>query len=265
MPACARRVRRRSPPLPLDPPSKAPGSSSLGLSITHDLHAISQPDKPLINIRLIHHFLQCGMWIITDFSVCTGMTRALPGKCPLLVPARLRNPQHFHRLCTGLAPLRTSHPHVCAQTAGKQSCRRLAGSSGSARAPVLVGPASAPRVRCPRHAGPIARPLPGRTGVRRCRAHVVCRWEPGREPGCALVGTDMIKVLANRKPLPAADSCRILCNLSVAAGILVVGWRRTSISVRCGPTANRRLLKLNLARLVWQAGKRCYRRRPRRR
>ena len=109
------------------------------------------------------------------------MTRALPGKCPLLVPASLRNPQHFHRLCTGLAPLRTSHPHVCAQAAGKQSCRRLAGSSGSARAPVLAGPASAPRARCPRHAGPHRPPLPGRTDVRRCRAHVVRRWEPGRE------------------------------------------------------------------------------------
>jgi hypothetical protein len=31
----------------------------------------------------------------------------------------------------------------------------------------------------------------------------------------------MIKVLANRTPVPAADGCRILCNLSVAAGILV--------------------------------------------
>jgi hypothetical protein len=31
----------------------------------------------------------------------------------------------------------------------------------------------------------------------------------------------MIKVLANRKPLPAADGCRILGNLSFAAGILV--------------------------------------------
>jgi hypothetical protein len=31
----------------------------------------------------------------------------------------------------------------------------------------------------------------------------------------------MIKVLANRKPVPVADGCRILCNLSVAAGILV--------------------------------------------
>jgi hypothetical protein len=51
------------------------------------------------------------------------------------------------------------------------------------------------------------RPLPGKSDVRRCRAHVVRRKEPSREPGCALVGTDMIKVSANRKPLPAADGC----------------------------------------------------------
>ena len=161
IPACARRVPEAFATVTFGPPFKSAGLILSGLKYYHDLHAISQPDKPLINIRLIHHFLQYSMWIITDFSVCTGMTRALPGKRPLLVPARLRNPQHFHRLCTGLAPLRTSHPHVCAQAAGKQSCRRLAGSSGSSPAPVLVGPASAPRASSPRHAGPIARPLPG--------------------------------------------------------------------------------------------------------
>jgi hypothetical protein len=37
-----------------------------------------------------------------------------------MVMAMQRNPQHFHCLCTGSASLRTSHPHVCAQTAGKQ-------------------------------------------------------------------------------------------------------------------------------------------------
>ena len=237
MPTCRREhgvYRRRSPPLPLDPPSKAPGLTLSGLKYYHDPHAISQPDKPLINIRLIRHFLQCGMWIITDFSVCTGMTRALPGKRPLLVPARLRNPQHFHRLCTGLAPLRTSHPHVCAQAAGKQSCRRLAGSSGSAPAPVLAC-RPARRVRESEARRPIARPLPGRTDVRRCRAHVVRRWKPSRGPGCALVGTGMIKVLANRKPLPAADGCRILCDLSVAAGILVTHTVRTCVSTETHP------------------------------
>jgi hypothetical protein len=45
-----------------------------------------------------------------------------------------------------------------------------------------------------------------RTAVRRCRAHVVRRWDSGREPGRALVGTDMIKVLPNPNhyPLPMA-------------------------------------------------------------
>ena len=192
------------------------------------------------------------------------MARAFPGKCPLLVPASLRNPQHFHRLCTGLAPLRTSHPHVCAQTAGKQSCRRLAASSGSARAPVLAGPASAPRasvrdtlVPSPAPGGWDRRPaLPGsrrpqagaRSRVslrpRRHRHHqgisqpetaTRCRWLPNSMPFIGCCG----------------HSC--------------VGWGRTLISVRCGPTANRRLFELNLARLVRQAGKRCYRRRSRRR
>ena len=59
--------RRRSPPLPLEPPFKSAGLILSGLKYYHDLHAISQPDKPLINIRLIYHFLRCGMWIITDF------------------------------------------------------------------------------------------------------------------------------------------------------------------------------------------------------
>jgi hypothetical protein len=135
MPACARCVPEAFAAVTFGPPFKSAGLILSGLKSYHDLHAISQQDKPLINIRLIHHFLQYSMWIITDFSVCTGMTCALPGKRPLLVLASLRNPQHFHRLCTGLAPLRTSHPHVCAQTAGKRSCRRLAGSSGSAPAP----------------------------------------------------------------------------------------------------------------------------------
>jgi hypothetical protein len=59
--------RRRSPPLPLEPPFKSAGLILSGLKYYHDLHVISQPDKPLINIRLIYHFLRYGMWIITDF------------------------------------------------------------------------------------------------------------------------------------------------------------------------------------------------------
>jgi hypothetical protein len=188
------------------------------------------------------------------------MTRALPGKRPLLVPARLRNPQHFHRLCTGLAPLRTSHPHVCAQVAGKQSCCRLAGSSGSGTAPVIVcRPARRVREAGTRWSHP---PMPGKDrcpplpGSRRPQVGAKSRVRP------RLVGTDMIKVLANRKPVPAADGCRILCNLSVAAGILV-----THTVDICAMRANSQsqAFEAKLARLMWQAGKRCYRRRPRRR
>jgi hypothetical protein len=160
-PTCAQRAHsvsgRRSPPLRLDPPSKAPGLTLSGLKYYHDPHAISQPDKPPINIRLIHHFLQHRMWIITDFSLCTGMTRAPPGKRPLLVPARLRNPQHFHRLCTGLASLRTSHPHVCAQAAGG----------------AVLSSAGAPRARSRDTLVPSPAPCQVGTDVRRCRAHVV--------------------------------------------------------------------------------------------
>jgi hypothetical protein len=76
-----------------------------------------------------------------------------------------------------------------------------------------------------------------------------------------LVGTDMIKVLANPNhyPLPMAGEFYAIYRL-LWAFMCRLG---TSISVRRGLIVNRRLLKLNLARLVGQAGKRCYRRRPR--
>ena len=48
-------------------------------------------------------------------------------KAPVMLAGRQRNPQHFHRVCTGSALLRTSDPHVCAQTAGK--VHRQQGSS----------------------------------------------------------------------------------------------------------------------------------------
>jgi hypothetical protein len=62
--------------------------------------------------------------------------------------------------------------------------------------------------------------------------------------------------------------CRWLPNsmpLSVAVDILVSAGAEPRYLCDAGSIANRRLLKLNLARLVRQAGKRCYRRRPRRR
>jgi hypothetical protein len=45
-------------------------------------------------------------------------------KAPSCVRPGQRDPQHFHRAYTGSVLLRTSHPHVCAQSAGKQSAWR---------------------------------------------------------------------------------------------------------------------------------------------
>ena len=134
------------------------------------------------------------------------------------------------RLCTGSR-------EAVLLSAGRQ--QRIGTGAGTCM------PASAPRARSRDALVPSPAPCRVRTDVRRCRAHVVRRWEPSRESGCALVGTDMIKVLANRKPLPAADGCRILCNLSVAAGILVT---HTVDICAMRQTVNRRLLKLNLAK-----------------
>jgi hypothetical protein len=72
------RVREAFAAVTFGPPFKSAGLILSELEYYHDPYAISQPDKPPINIRLIHHFLWHGMWIIPDFSVCTGMTRALP-------------------------------------------------------------------------------------------------------------------------------------------------------------------------------------------
>ena len=47
----------------------------------------------------------------------------------------------------------------------------------------------------------------------------------------------MIKVLANRKPRPAADGCRILCELPVAAGILVTHAVHTFLIAGTHPVA----------------------------
>jgi hypothetical protein len=58
---------RRSPPLRLGPPFRSARLTLSGLKTYHDRYFISQPDKPPVNIRLIHHFLRCGMWTITDF------------------------------------------------------------------------------------------------------------------------------------------------------------------------------------------------------
>lgn len=82
------------------------------------------------------------------------------------------------RLACGIPSISTAYAQAwrrCAQVIhmfvhrqqGSSPARRLAGSSGSARAPVLAGPASAPRAGVRDTLVPIARPLLGRTDVRR--------------------------------------------------------------------------------------------------
>jgi hypothetical protein len=61
----------------------------------------------------------CGQFRFSPHA--QGAAGAFPGKRPVMGAARPRNPQHFHRVRTGSAPLCTGHPHACAQTAGKQS------------------------------------------------------------------------------------------------------------------------------------------------
>lgn len=122
-------------------------------------------------------------------------------------------------------------------------------------------PASAPRARS-RDTLVHRPPLPGKDGrpplpgSRRPQVGAKSRVR------LRLVGTDMIKVLANRKPHALQMAAEFYAIYRVLRAFLLL---TPSISVRCGPTVNRRLLKFNAPRLMWQAGKRCYRRRSRRR
>jgi hypothetical protein len=142
-----------------------------------------------------------------------------------------RNPQHFHRVRTGLAPLRTSHPHVCAQAARSSPLAGQAASpAGRAVRAVCRQPAGRAHRdwlgtmrldRLPhwsrRSALPSPAPGEGRVDVRRCRDHDSCRWNPAESRGrrrcrqCRGAGL---------KPLPAADGFRSPSNLSADAGIL---------------------------------------------
>ena len=69
-------------------------------------------------------------------------------KGPILFTARQHYPQHFHCVRTGSALLRTSHPHVSAQTAGEGVL--WAGwqeAAGSARVGTCMPGASTPDAR----------------------------------------------------------------------------------------------------------------------
>jgi hypothetical protein len=141
---------------------------------------------------------------------------ALPGKGPIRDAARQRNPQHFHRARTGSVSLRTNHPHVCAQPAGKQSLVPRRAGSRSAR-PGLPDTASTPdreapgpgRVRSRKEAdrgcspplwsGRRARRLPGGSRAYRLRSR---RCRPGTSP----VRSSATQVIA--ASIPAAAACR---------------------------------------------------------
>ena len=104
--------------------------------------------------------------------------------------ARRRNPQHFHRIRTGSVPLRTSHPHLCAQPAGKQfSCH-------AGRPPVSAVLAG--------HGQQAGHEAPGLVRMRSCR-------NPGH--GCSLP--------------PWAWATGIAVTLVIAAGIPVLPARRS--------------------------------------
>jgi hypothetical protein len=95
-----------------------------------------------------------------------------------------------HKSSTSLC---TDSREVVLPSAGSQ--QRIGTGAG------LAGPARAPRASVRDTLVPSPAPG-GRTDVRRCRAHVVRRRELGRESACALAGTEMIKVLANRNRYP---------------------------------------------------------------
>ena len=128
MPPCRQRGGGGSPgaftAVALALPFQSARAHRLWGQCSHNPDAKLQNDKSAINVRLIHHVLRCGMWIIPVFNERTGgLSRALPGKSPIPVAARERNPQHFHRVRTASTPLHTSHPHVCAQIAGSSRPR----------------------------------------------------------------------------------------------------------------------------------------------
>ena len=105
------------------PLSKRPGSPSLGFS----LYTVLAQDYNKINMRSMF-----GLFPANRGAACgqfhpslraQGVHCAVPGRHPARGAVSRRNPQRFHRTRTGIRPLRTRHPHVCAQ---KARCRAVA-------------------------------------------------------------------------------------------------------------------------------------------
>ena len=101
-----------------------------------------------------------------------------PVKRPTPGAARQRNPQHFHRVYTGSVLFRTSHPHLCAQPAGKQSSCR-GGRQQPISPPMLAVTPPAGRAR---DSGPGADEIVQNPG-RGCSPP---RWPGCRRPRCLL-------------------------------------------------------------------------------
>jgi hypothetical protein len=200
-PTCRQRTpdvsRGRVPPLRLHSPFKAPGLTVSGFQCFHGPDATLQRDKSAINVRLIVTYcgVACGQY---RFSLhAQAAAGALPGKGPVMGAARQRNPQQFHRVHTGLARLRTSHPHVCAQTAGTQPrrsgrpARRTRGSGldeiaqeGRHRMPTAARKTGRPRI----HRKPARPAHPDRPRTARPRYAQAAQAMPLVTPPPALTG-----------------------------------------------------------------------------
>ena len=127
---------RRAPPSRLPSLSKRPGSPSLvsvfprsryriTTGYTRDKHSAHLSS---IAARRVDNF---------DFLRMHRHGWCFPQvKGSVMGAARPRNPQLFHRTRTGSTPLRTSHPHLCAQPAGKQSSCCTGGQPINAPVPV---------------------------------------------------------------------------------------------------------------------------------
>ena len=88
----------------------------------------------------------CGQFLIPLHA--QGAGRVPPVKSPYMSGAGQRDPQHFHRACTGPVPLCTRDPHAYARNAGQQpGCR--AGSQQQITAPWLCVTCPARQTRGP--------------------------------------------------------------------------------------------------------------------
>jgi hypothetical protein len=125
---------RRAPPSRSLSPLRAPGLTVSGFQSFHGPDIELQQDIHTINIRLIYKYRDaaCGQFRVSPHA--QARLALFPGKRPAPGVVRQRNPQHFHRACTGSVPLHTSHPHLCTQPAGKQPLARPAGKRPPCRA-----------------------------------------------------------------------------------------------------------------------------------